>query len=449
MTGADNLMMDAKRVALSAALLLAVGFVSLLVIVGMTFLLGRQAESDLDKAGTARATSEAAVSLAGGLQLAESSQRSYVLSNNPIYLAPYATAKSEVLRQQAILETAPDTDTKSARRLSKLSEILVAKFDEMDESIRLKQAGRDGDVAALVRTNRGKTLMDEARIFILSITRATDDQLTSAIDLQKQNLSLLRLTNLGAAFVVLLVVGGVYWLHFSYIRSLSRTQRQVEVLNTGLEKRVTERTVDLTAARDRAEMLLAEVNHRVANSLSLVASMVGMQARASKSEDARGVLNETQSRIQAVAMVHKTLYSSGDVRSVELSEFLAALLEQLELSLKGAGLNATLKHDLAPFRLPTDKSVSVGVITAEWVTNAFKYAYPGGEGEIRVLLQGDEQGALRLVVEDDGIGRSEEAAPRGTGLGTRLVNSMAANLGATIDYVARHPGTAAQMTIPV
>ena len=233
-----------------------------------------------------------------------------------------------------------------------------------------------------------------------------------------------------------------------HFRSLGRAQRDVELLNAGLKKRVNERTLDLTAARDRAEMLLAEVNHRVANSLSLVASMVGMQSRATKSEEARGVLNETQSRIQAVAMVHKTLYSSGDIRSVELSEFLAALLDQLELSLKGAGLNATVKRDLAHMRLPTDKSVSVGVITAEWVTNAFKYAYPEGEGEIRVLLEGTEQGALRLVVEDDGIGRSDQAAPKGTGLGTRLVNSMAANLGATVDYIARHPGTAAQMTIP-
>ena len=439
-------MMDAKRVALSAALLLAIGFVSLLVIVGMTFLLGWQAEADLDQAATARATSEAAVGLADGLQLAESSQRGYVLTANPIYLAPYATAKNEVLRQQARLEDALNTD--SARRLGKLSEILVAKFAEMDESIRLKRLGLEAEVAALIRTNKGKALMDEARIFISSITRATDQQLTRAIAEQKQNLALLRLSNLGAAFVVLLVVGGVYWLHFSYIRSLGRAQRDVEVLNTGLEKRVNERTVDLTSARDRAEMLLAEVNHRVANSLSLVASMVGMQARATTSDEARGVLNETQSRIQAVAMVHKTLYSSGDIRSVELSEFLAALLDQLELSLKGAGLNATVKRDLAHMRLPTDKSVSVGVITAEWVTNAFKYAYPEGEGEIRVLLEGTEQGALRLVVEDDGVGRSEQEAPRGTGLGTRLVNSMAANLGATIDYVARHPGTAAQMTIP-
>lgn len=440
--------MDAKRVAISAALLLAIGFVSLLVIVGMTFLLGRQAEADLDQAATARATSGAAVNLADRLQLAESSQRGYLLTDNAIYLAPYATAKNEVLRQQVILEAALNSDTDSARRLGKLSEILVAKFAEMDETIRLKRLGLDAEVAALIRTNKGKALMDEARIFVSSITRATDEQLTRAIATQKQNLALLRLSNLGAAFVVLLVVGGVYWLHFSYIRSLGRAQRDVELLNAGLEKRVNERTLDLTAARDRAEMLLAEVNHRVANSLSLVASMVGMQSRATKSEEARGVLNETQSRIQAVAMVHKTLYSSGDIRSVELSEFLAALLDQLELSLKGAGLNATVKRDLAHMRLPTDKSVSVGVITAEWVTNAFKYAYPEGEGEIRVLLEGTEQGALRLVVEDDGIGRSDQAAPKGTGLGTRLVNSMAANLGATVDYIARHPGTAAQMTIP-
>ena len=441
-------MMNAKRVALSAALLLIIGFLSLLVIVGMTFLLGRQAEADLDKAATARATSEAAVSLADGLQSAESSQRGYVLSNNPIYLAPYATAKVEVLRQQRILEAALKNDADSAPRLAKLSQILDAKFAEMDDSIRLKRTGQDAEVAALVRTNKGKALMDEARIFISSITRATDRQLTRAIAEQKQNLSLLRLSNLAAALVVLLVVGGVYWLHFSYIRNLTEAQHEVEAMNAGLERRVAERTVDLTAARDRAEMLLAEVNHRVANSLSLVASMVGMQARGSKSDEARRILNDTQSRIHAVAMVHKTLYSSGDIHSVELSGFLTGLLAQLEVSLNGAGLTSTLTHDLSPVWLPTDKSVSVGVITAEWVTNAFKYAYPQGAGEIRVRLQGSGEGGVTLVVEDDGVGRNDDAVPKGTGLGTRLVTSMAASLGATITYAVRHPGTAAQMTIP-
>ena len=440
-------MMSAKKVALYAALLLIIGFIFLLLIVGMTFLLGRQAEADLDRAAKARATSAAAVSLADGLLAAESSQRGYVLSDNPIYLAPYATAKAEVLRQKHILAAALHTDIASIARAAKLAEILDEKFAEMDQTVSLKQMGKDDEVVALVRTNKGKALMDEARIFVSSITRVTDRQLTTAIAEQKQNLALLRMSNLAAALVVLLVVSGVYRLHFSYIRSLGRAQREVETLNAGLEKRVEERTTALTAARDRAEMLLAEVNHRVANSLSLVASMVGMQGRATKSDEARQVLNETQSRIQAVAMVHKTLYSSGDIHSVELSEFLTGLLAQLQMSLNGAGLNSRLTHDLSPVWMPTDKSVSVGVITAECVTNAFKYAYPQGSGEIRVRLKGGDNGSMHLVVEDDGIGRSDEAAPKGTGLGTRLVTSMAASLGATIDYIARHPGTAAQMTI--
>lgn len=442
-------MMNAKKVALYAALLLIIGFMFLLLIVGMTFMLGRRAEADLDRAATARATSEAAVSLAAGLQASESSQRGYILTNNPIYLAPYANAKAEVLRQQRILDAALNADAASAVRLAKLTEILNAKFDEMDDSIALQRLGKTAEVVALVRTNNGKALMDEARIFVSSITRATDRQLTMAIAVQKQNLAFLRLTNLVAALVVLLVVSGVYRLHFSYIRSLSRAQREVEVLNADLEKRVEDRTFDLLAARDRAEILLAEVNHRVANSLSLVASMVGMQGRATHSDEARQILNETQSRIQAVAMVHKTLYSSGDIHSIELSDFLTGLLAQLEMSLNGAGLNSKVTHDLSPVWMPTDKTVSVGVITAEWVTNAFKYAYPQGSGEIRVRLKGDEDGSMQLVVEDDGVGRNEEAAPTGTGLGTRLVSSMAASLGATIDYVARHPGTAAQMTIQV
>ena len=89
----------------------------------------------------------------------------------------------------------------------------------------------------------------------------------------------------------------------------------------------------------------------------------------------------------------------------------------------------------------------VGVIVTEWVTNAFKYAYPHGAGEVRVKLKrlGDGQG--ELVVEDDGVGRVGDA-PKGSGLGTRIVSAMARTIGAEIDYFPRRPGTSARLAFP-
>jgi two-component sensor histidine kinase len=206
---------------------------------------------------------------------------------------------------------------------------------------------------------------------------------------------------------------------------------------------------EIRVARDRAELLLAEVHHRVANSLQLVVSLVGLQANAITDKAAKDALAETQARIHAIASVHKRLFSSVDVRAVALSDYLGSLLDQLEASMRSEGLGASLSHNLEPLTLGPDASVGLGIVLTEWVTNAFKYAYPGRSGEVRVSLRrlGDGQG--ELLVEDDGVGRAHAAPARGTGLGSRIVKAMASTMGAEISYGNRLPGTAARLIFPL
>ena len=103
-------------------------------------------------------------------------------------------------------------------------------------------------------------------------------------------------------------------------------------------------------ARDRAEILLSEVNHRVANSLALVASLVSLQSRALDDKGAKDALAETQDRIFAVSLVHKQLYGSGDVRSVALKEYLSALLGDLRSSLRSEGHGVNLAFEIERHR---------------------------------------------------------------------------------------------------
>ena len=151
----------------------------------------------------------------------------------------------------------------------------------------------------------------------------------------------------------------------------------------------------------------------------------------------------------AIADVHKRLYTSGDVRTVSLDEYLSGLLERLQNSMQSEGHGAKLGYQLEPVKFPTDASVNLGVVVTEWVTNAFKYAYPGRQGEVRVKLNRLPSGEAELRVEDDGVGRGDESAPRGTGLGTRLVRAMATSLGGRIEYLARQPGTLARLIFPL
>ncbi len=207
---------------------------------------------------------------------------------------------------------------------------------------------------------------------------------------------------------------------------------------------------EVRAARDRAEILLSEVNHRVANSLALVAALVRMQASAVADPTARDALNETQARISAIAGLHRKLYTSDDVRSVSLDAYLASLAEELETAMKSSGHTSRVKLDLEPVTILTDRAVSVGMIVTELLTNAYKYAYPEGEaGEVRIIMRRTSTDVATLSVEDDGVGWDGTGEPRGTGLGTRIVGAMAGQLGTSISYEDGRRGTRISLELSI
>jgi two-component sensor histidine kinase/CHASE3 domain sensor protein len=432
----------------SAIILLAVGFMALVGIVAMTIWLGENAQRYADETNRSRDVRVSAVELRSAVQSAESSQRGFLVSGNEIYLAPYASAKTEALSRLERLEAQLADESSTERMVRRLSEVVAQKFAEMDRTIALKNDMQDAEALADFRSNRGKALMDEANVFLSSIIRNSDERLTSGVAEQKRNATWLRWVSVIGGLVIIVVVGGVTATIFRYASEIEQARDEVQDLNASLERRVNSRTADLIQARDKAEVLLAEVNHRVANSLSLVSSLVRLQSNAVTDRAAKDALNETQARIDAISSVHKRLYSSGDAKFVELDEYLSSLLNNVETAMHDEGHGATLRYELEPLKLKTDSSVNLGVIVTEWVTNAFKYAYPDRIGEVRVRLKrlGDDR--AELVVEDDGVGRGGEGPPRGSGLGTRIVNAMARTIGAEVEYVARHPGTGARLAFP-
>jgi two-component sensor histidine kinase len=329
--------------------------------------------------------------------------------------------------------------------MKRLTTILSEKFGELDRTIDLKRNQRDEEVLAIFRTNSGKSLSDEANVFISGIIVKADERLTSGVAEQRANAGRLRLVSGIGALVIVVVVGCAAIGSVTYTKDLRETRDQVKALNLELEHRVATRTADLEQARDRAEVLLSEVNHRVANSLSLVSSLVHLQSRALNDPAAKDALAETQERIFAISLVHKQLYSSADARAVALDEYLNPLLDHLRTSLRGAGHGLTLLFDIERVMLETDFCINLGVVLTELVTNAFKYAYPDGVGEIRIHLRKLPDEEAELVVADDGIGRADGAPAKGTGVGSKIVNAMCASMGARIDYRNLQPGTAAHL----
>jgi two-component sensor histidine kinase len=194
-------------------------------------------------------------------------------------------------------------------------------------------------------------------------------------------------------------------------------------------------TNEVREQRDRAVALLDEVNHRVANSLALVVSLVRMQAAATPDASAKSVLAEIQARIAAVANLHRTLYASEteDVLAVDLATYLKALVEELRQSIATESKTVVLSAPAVAARLNTERAVAIGIIATELITNAIKYAYPGGDGEVRLLLQREPEGGVILAIEDDGVGFAG-GLDKNVGLGGRIVYAMAHSLDSRLEY---------------
>lgn len=224
--------------------------------------------------------------------------------------------------------------------------------------------------------------------------------------------------------------------------------RQAEI-----QKARDEAEAEVHAARDRfaalaaeREVLLREVNHRVGNSLQIIASLLHLQASSATQEDVKAALTNAMGRVAAVAQVHRRLYTSHDLKSVLLNQYLEALLEDLRRSAEGNRMSRlTLAAD--PIEIDPDRAVAIGIIVNELVMNAVKYAYPEGAGPIHVELkpQGDE---LVLSITDDGVGLNVKADPRSTGMGQRIVTAMATKLDAGVERDPNHTGTRVVVRFP-
>jgi two-component sensor histidine kinase/CheY-like chemotaxis protein len=203
---------------------------------------------------------------------------------------------------------------------------------------------------------------------------------------------------------------------------------------------------EVRASRDRyaalaaeREVLLREVNHRVGNSLQIIASLLHLQASSSTEADVKAALTNAMGRVAAVAQVHRRLYTSHDLKNVLLNQYLEALMEDLRRSAEGNRMSRlTLKAEQV--EIDPDRAVAIGIIVNELVMNAVKYAYPDGAGPIYVDLkaQGDD---LVLSIADDGVGLNVKTDPRSTGMGQRIVTAMAAKLEASVERDPTHVGT--------
>ena len=198
-------------------------------------------------------------------------------------------------------------------------------------------------------------------------------------------------------------------------------------VNAALEQRVRVRTEELSGALKEREVLLQEMHHRVKNNLQVVSSLIRMQMRQLPAGAGHDALEDCQTRIQAIALIHERLYRTKNYASIEISEYVAEMAESV-LHASGLAANTVaLKLEIEPVALPIDRAIPCGLIFNELVGNALKHAFPDGRcGTVQVRVRRTGPDCVRIGVSDDGIGMPEGADTAASkSLGLQLVRTLA------------------------
>ena len=197
------------------------------------------------------------------------------------------------------------------------------------------------------------------------------------------------------------------------------------------------------------EILLQEMQHRVANSLQIIASILLLKARTVQSEETRHHLRDAHQRVMSVATVQEQLHASGLNERIEIGPYLTKLCASLAASMVGERRPLSIKVQATSGRASSSEAVSLGLIVTELVINALKHGFPSGEkGEILVKYEAQNSG-WQLSVSDNGSGPQEAAGePPHMGLGTSIVEALAHQLNGMVHKSSGPQGTTVTITAP-
>ena len=200
-----------------------------------------------------------------------------------------------------------------------------------------------------------------------------------------------------------------------------------------MANRISERDASLRAAITTRDAAVKEIHHRVKNNLQIVASFLNLQRRQVKDSAAREVISAARHRIDALSIVHQTLYQHERLETVHMQPFLEALLSHLAGALGMDETGVRIDSEIAEIDRPADDAIPIALFILEAVTNATKYAFSGHGGVITIRLYEDADEIVLDVIDDgDGVDLDASADNGSTGLGSRLMTAFAKQLRGSI-----------------
>lgn len=198
---------------------------------------------------------------------------------------------------------------------------------------------------------------------------------------------------------------------------------------------------------EEKEVLLREIHHRVKNNLQIVSSLLHLQASGLQDERVQEIFNDSQNRINSMALIHEELYNTGDLARIDFADYARTLIENLfdSYGLNTHHISLDIQVDALPLNL--DRAIPMGLIINELVSNSLKYAFPDAHpGRIAIALQASGADRFTLRVSDDGGGLPEDVdIHHPTSLGLKLVLTLANQIGGKIE-LDRSRGTSFTIT---
>jgi two-component sensor histidine kinase len=188
--------------------------------------------------------------------------------------------------------------------------------------------------------------------------------------------------------------------------------------------------------------LIHEVDHRVNNNLQLIASLFQIQARRSDDPATKAVLHGMLSRINAIAIVHRRLFRGEDAKRFDVAAFLQDLAP--EIAAAEGGDDVSLEMDLVRSNIATRKAAPLALILSELITNAFRHAFPNGQGHLHIETAATD-GMARIKIVDDGVGiRTAELSE---GFGFTIVELLCRQIGGRLERLAVEHGAGFEITL--
>ncbi|HEY9046839.1 MAG TPA: tetratricopeptide repeat protein [Ohtaekwangia sp.] len=204
------------------------------------------------------------------------------------------------------------------------------------------------------------------------------------------------------------------------------------------------------SSKRHIETLLKELHHRVKNNLQILASVLSLQSQQLQDENALQAVKSSESRVNAMALIHKKLYLGDQNRNINIKDYITELVQYLSHTYGFADRNFNLNLKLEEVHVDVDKAIPLGLIINELVSNSFKYAYTQQPlPALNVSLYLNKQKSLSLEISDNGSGFEDSAGKKTTGaFGLKMVKTLLKELKGKLD-MNTDKGTSFTLDIPL